>query len=80
MGKLEGSTIVELNAVVYDPSGAEAERQRFVAERGDYPGVSIRHNIVALRFTASAAGIWHIAVVSGNTTLGTLPVEIKLRA
>jgi hypothetical protein len=76
-GDVDAGTVIDFSAIVFDPTGNEVERQDFIASRGD-GAVSMPNCSVALRFTASAEGIWIIRIASGSAQLGRLAIEIRL--
>jgi hypothetical protein len=80
MGQLAHGTALEIAAVVFDPSGSSVFNQTFavVQDGDDQRKVAFVHQIVDLHFTASIAGVWSIAIISGRIELARLPIEIRL--
>ena len=74
---LQGETI-ELRAVVRDPNGFQTLAVPF-AVSGFNTNVCRRTLCVPLAFTASELGVWSIAIESGDSQLGRLDLELRLR-
>jgi hypothetical protein len=78
MGKVEPGTLLEMFAVVVNPSGNQVVRQSFIVSSGEPRRVARSHSLTALRFTATSAGIWSIQIISGKIEFAHFPIEIKL--
>jgi hypothetical protein len=77
IGGVELGATLEFFAIVRDPDGTETLRERFLASRDSSPTIALRHTILPLRFRITKTGVWSINILSGVSTFGSLPIEVR---
>jgi hypothetical protein len=77
-GSVDQHTQIAFAAIVVDPEGNKISQEEFFIHNGTGALVAMHHAVLTLRFAAACAGIWTIAITSGDFELARLPIEIRV--
>lgn len=81
MGQVGLGDPIELFAVVDDPKGFQTQKVPFVVNVSASTSQVFRLIfVIPLHYTGSVSGIWSISIVSGESTLAVLPIEVRCPA